>query len=136
VVENCAVQQILNQNRKVVAVGTSRGMIECQYFVNCGGFWARRIGKMSEPHVKVPLHACEHYYLHTKPIAGLDPMTPGKGALLADSDASLDSFQYSDCVVLNLKECVNEFVISQFDQRANYHTDCCYRMGTTDSIIK
>ncbi|XP_021921510.1 pyruvate dehydrogenase phosphatase regulatory subunit, mitochondrial isoform X2 [Zootermopsis nevadensis] len=76
VIENCAVQQILNHNGKVVAVGTNRGTVECQYFVNCGGFWARKIGKMSEPYVKVPLHACEHYYLHTKPIPGLDPMTP------------------------------------------------------------
>lgn len=76
VFENCEVQQIVNQNGKVAAVGTKKGMIECQYFVNCGGFWARKIGKMSEPYVKVPLHACEHYYLHTKPIPGLDPMTP------------------------------------------------------------
>jgi pyruvate dehydrogenase phosphatase regulatory subunit len=36
---------------------------------------------MSEPYVKVPLHACEHYYLHTKPVPGLDPMTPGKEVL-------------------------------------------------------
>jgi glycine/D-amino acid oxidase-like deaminating enzyme len=77
VVENCAVQQIMSRNGKVVAVDTSTGMVECQYFVNCGGFWARKIGKLSEPYVKVPLHACEHYYLHTKPIPGLDPMTPG-----------------------------------------------------------
>jgi pyruvate dehydrogenase phosphatase regulatory subunit len=77
VVETCEVQQILSRNGRVVAVDTSRGMVECQYFVNCGGFWARKIGKLSEPFVKVPLHACEHYYLHTKPIPGLDPMTPG-----------------------------------------------------------
>ncbi|XP_066995066.1 pyruvate dehydrogenase phosphatase regulatory subunit, mitochondrial isoform X2 [Anabrus simplex] len=76
VVENCGVEQILNQDGKVAAVRTSKGLIECEYFVNCGGFWARNIGKMSEPYVKVPLHACEHYYLHTKPISGLDPMTP------------------------------------------------------------
>lgn len=44
--------------------------------MNCGGIWARAIGKMSNPVVKVPLHACEHYYLHTKEIDGLDPMTP------------------------------------------------------------
>lgn len=25
---------------------------------------------------QVPLHPVEHYYLHTKPIANLDPMTP------------------------------------------------------------
>lgn len=31
---------------------------------------------MSEPCVKVPLHAAEHYFLHTKPMPNLDPMTP------------------------------------------------------------
>lgn len=25
---------------------------------------------------QVPLHPVEHYYLHTKPISGLNPMTP------------------------------------------------------------
>ncbi|XP_046389566.1 pyruvate dehydrogenase phosphatase regulatory subunit, mitochondrial [Ischnura elegans] len=75
-IENCAVQRIINEGGKVVAVDTSKGLIECDYFVNCGGFWARKIGQMSEPFVKVPLHPCEHYYLHTKTIPGLDPMTP------------------------------------------------------------
>lgn len=37
---------------------------------------------MSEPYIKVPLHAVEHYYLHTKPIAGLDPMLPGNYLVL------------------------------------------------------
>lgn len=26
--------------------------------------------------LQVPLHPVEHYYLHTKPITNLDPMTP------------------------------------------------------------
>jgi pyruvate dehydrogenase phosphatase regulatory subunit len=34
------------------------------------------VGQLSEPYVKVPLHAVEHYFLRTKPIAGLDPNTP------------------------------------------------------------
>jgi pyruvate dehydrogenase phosphatase regulatory subunit len=97
IIENCAVQQILNQNGKVVAVGTSRGTVECQYFVNCGGFWARKIGKMSEPYVKVPLHACEHYYLHTKAIPGLDPMTPGKYMLTGDLDVTSSLSIYIIC---------------------------------------
>lgn len=131
-------QQVLNQNRKVVAVGTSRGMIECQYFVNCGGFWARKIGKMSEPYVKVPLHACEHYYLHTKPIPGLDPMTPGKGVLPAYSDVSLRLFNCTigtQTVYCRMTEKVvnTDFetvcalgVTAQFPQRANCHvTWCC-----------
>ncbi|KAK7789876.1 hypothetical protein R5R35_008830 [Gryllus longicercus] len=76
VIEDCSILQVFNSNGKVSGVETNQGYIECDYFVNCGGFWARKIGKMSEPFVKVPLHACEHYYLHTKQIPGLDPMTP------------------------------------------------------------
>ncbi|NIO09101.1 MAG: FAD-dependent oxidoreductase, partial [Deltaproteobacteria bacterium] len=37
--------------------------------VNCGGMWAREIGKMAG--VNVPLHAAEHYYLITEPIEGI-----------------------------------------------------------------
>ncbi|XP_031782504.1 pyruvate dehydrogenase phosphatase regulatory subunit, mitochondrial [Nasonia vitripennis] len=76
VYENCKLTRVKTINDKVEAVETSRGTIECKYFVNCTGFWARSVGKLSEPYIKVPLHPVEHYYLHTKPIPGLDPMTP------------------------------------------------------------
>lgn len=36
-----------------------------------------QVGQLAHPQVKVPLLPCEHYYLHTKAIEGLDPMTPG-----------------------------------------------------------
>ncbi|KAL0271652.1 UNVERIFIED_CONTAM: hypothetical protein PYX00_008677 [Menopon gallinae] len=76
VFEGTAVTKVLCEGDKVVGVETPFGRIDCEYFVNCGGFWARSIGKLSNPPVKVPLHASEHYYLHTKEIPGLDPMTP------------------------------------------------------------
>lgn len=83
VVEHCAVTEIVQEHGRVKAVRSGNGgadgaghQTECVYFVNCGGFWARGIGQLSQPCVKVPLHAAEHYYLHTKPIDGLDPMTP------------------------------------------------------------
>lgn len=76
IVENCTVTEVLQEGERVSAVNTSKGSTICEYFVNCGGFWARNIGQLSKPCVKVPLHAVEHYYLHTKPIDGLDPMTP------------------------------------------------------------
>ncbi|XP_048507943.1 pyruvate dehydrogenase phosphatase regulatory subunit, mitochondrial isoform X2 [Athalia rosae] len=76
VYENCKVTHILNQNNAIEAVETTRGMVECQFFVNCAGFWARSVGKLSEPFVKVPLHPVEHYYLHTKRLPNLDPMLP------------------------------------------------------------
>lgn len=74
--ENCKVTKIVTQNNRIKAVKTNHGTIECEHFVNCAGFWARNVGKLSEPYVKVPLHPVEHYYLHTKPINDLDPMTP------------------------------------------------------------
>ena len=76
VFENCKVTKVDTQNGRIEAVETTHGAIQCEHFVNCAGFWARNVGKLSEPYVKVPLHPVEHYYLHTKPIAGLDPMTP------------------------------------------------------------
>lgn len=71
-VENCSVESVEQHGLKVKGVKTSKGFIDCVYFVNCSGFWARHVGQLSEPYVKVPLHAVEHYYLHTKPIEGID----------------------------------------------------------------
>nr|CAI5832874.1 unnamed protein product [Callosobruchus analis] len=76
IIENCGVKKIDQIDKMVSGVETSLGYINCEYFVNCGGFWARGIGQLSEPNVKVPLHAVEHYYLHTKPIPGLNPLLP------------------------------------------------------------
>ncbi|XP_074097569.1 pyruvate dehydrogenase phosphatase regulatory subunit, mitochondrial [Cotesia typhae] len=83
--ENCHVTKILSNQGKVSKVETTRGNINCEHFVNCAGFWARNIGKLSDPYVKVPLHPVEHYYLHTKKIPGLDPMTP----VVRDLDGSV-----------------------------------------------
>lgn len=77
IIENCSIQKVNQNNGYVSGVETVLGNIDCDFFVNCAGFWARGVGQLSEPYVKVPLHAVEHYYLHTKPIPGLDPMLPG-----------------------------------------------------------
>ena len=45
------------------------GQIEADVVVNCAGMWARELGAMSG--VKIPLHACEHFYIVTEPVAGL-----------------------------------------------------------------
>ncbi|XP_046665146.1 pyruvate dehydrogenase phosphatase regulatory subunit, mitochondrial isoform X1 [Homalodisca vitripennis] len=76
VIEFCGVERVLSEDDRVTGVETNLGTVKCHVFVNSGGFWARHIGQMSNPVVKVPLHPVEHYYLYTKPIAGLDPMTP------------------------------------------------------------
>lgn len=85
VVEHCGVIQVNQHENKVKSVETTGGMTECIYFVNCAGFWARNIGQLSEPNVKVPLHAVEHYYLHTKEIEGL----PTKMPVIRDLDGQI-----------------------------------------------
>ncbi len=45
------------------------GHIATDVVVNCGGMWGRELAQASG--VTLPLHACEHFYLITEPIAGL-----------------------------------------------------------------
>lgn len=45
------------------------GHIAADVVVNCGGMWGRDLAAASG--VTLPLHACEHFYLVTEPIAGL-----------------------------------------------------------------
>lgn len=73
IVEHCPVTRVVQRDGRVASVVSRNGAYstECKYFVNCGGFWARQIGQLSVPAVKVPLHAVEHQQLHTGPIAGL-----------------------------------------------------------------
>lgn len=56
------------ENCRVMGVQTNLGHIECEYFVNCAGIWARSIGKLSDPTVKVPICPAEHYFLSFKRI--------------------------------------------------------------------
>jgi 4-methylaminobutanoate oxidase (formaldehyde-forming) len=50
------------------------GSIECEAVVNCGGQWARELGRRAG--VTVPLYSAEHFYLVTRPIAGVTPDLP------------------------------------------------------------
>ena len=45
------------------------GHIACDMVVNCAGMWGREVGRMAG--TNVPLHACEHFYIVSEPIAGL-----------------------------------------------------------------
>lgn len=46
-----------------------QGTIDADYVVNCGGMWARDIGKKAG--VSVPLQACEHFYIVTENVPNL-----------------------------------------------------------------
>ncbi len=48
------------------------GEIACEHVVNCAGMWGRDVGRMLG--VNVPLQACEHFYIVTEGIAGLEQL--------------------------------------------------------------
>ena len=52
----------------------SAGAIACETIVNCGGQWARELGRRSG--VNVPLYAAEHFYIVTDKIDGVAPNLP------------------------------------------------------------
>ena len=80
VLENVAVTGIRVQNGRVAGVTTSSGEVACEVVVNCAGMWARDVGRMAG--VTVPLHASEHFYIVTEPLAGVTPDLP----VLRDTD--------------------------------------------------
>ncbi len=69
IVEDTAVTGFEMNDGRVHRVRTTRGDVECQHVVNCGGMWARQIGALAG--VTVPLQAAEHAYLITDQIAGV-----------------------------------------------------------------
>ncbi|XP_071480308.1 pyruvate dehydrogenase phosphatase regulatory subunit, mitochondrial-like [Diadema antillarum] len=73
ILEGVQVSRVNSENGSVHSVDTSHGKVRCDYFVNCGGQWARDIGLRSNPTVRVPLHSVKHQYMITKPIEGVEP---------------------------------------------------------------
>ena len=72
--ERVKVEKVLTENGKVTGVRTDAGTITADVVVNCGGMWARDLGRQNN--ISVPLHACEHYYLVTEPIPDLPSDLP------------------------------------------------------------
>lgn len=75
------VEAIRHDGEKVTGVSTSRGEIEADFVVICGGMWSRDLA--ASVGVNVPLQACEHYYVLFESVEGLDPSLP----VLRDYDA-------------------------------------------------
>ena len=68
------------KNGAVAGVLTDKGDIGCEIAVNCGGIWARQIGRLAG--VNVPLYAAEHMYVVTTAMAEVKPDLP----VLRDAD--------------------------------------------------
>lgn len=74
ILQGVKVTDICQAGGWVTGVQTDQGPIEADYVVNAGGMWAREIGAMAG--VAVPLHACEHFYIVTEPMADLKADLP------------------------------------------------------------
>ena len=76
VIERTAVTGVTRDGRRVTGVdwqqGEETGHITADMVVNCAGMWGHAVGKMTG--TNVPLHACEHFYIVSEPIAGLIQM--------------------------------------------------------------
>jgi 4-methylaminobutanoate oxidase (formaldehyde-forming) len=73
IIEGVKVTDVLTREGRVTGItwrmGEEQGTVETDMVVNCAGMWGRELAAQSG--VTVPLHACEHFYLVTEPIAGL-----------------------------------------------------------------
>ncbi len=69
IIEDCKVTGIQLKDGRAVGVETSLGVISAEVIVNCGGQWAKEIGRMAG--VSVPLQSVQHQYLITEAIAGV-----------------------------------------------------------------
>ena len=72
--EDTKVTRILHDSNKVTGVVTEAGEIRAHQVVLCAGMWTRELANSIG--VNVPLHACEHYYIVTEPIAQVTPNLP------------------------------------------------------------
>ena len=81
--ENTGVTGILTENGRVRGVETARGTVMCDAVALCAGLWSREVGAMAG--ARVPLLACEHFYLLTRPVDGIAGNLP----TLSDHDRHL-----------------------------------------------
>jgi len=73
VIEGVKVTGVITKDGRVTGVTCEQDgesfTIETENVVNAAGMWGRNLAETSG--VTVPLHACEHFYVVTEPIAGL-----------------------------------------------------------------
>ena len=72
--ENTKVTSIRVARGRAIGVDTAEGFIGADTVVLAAGMWSHGLGAAAG--VAVPLHAAEHFYIVTEPIAGLPPKLP------------------------------------------------------------
>ena len=81
--EHTGVTGILTRGGSIAGVETRRGTIRCDAIALCTGLWSRQAAAMAG--VEVPVWPCEHFYLLTNPVDGIEGNTP----TLSDHDSHL-----------------------------------------------
>ena len=81
--EGVGVTGILTRSGRVAGVETSAGALRCDAVVLCTGLWSRGTAAMAD--VEAPVWPCEHFYLLTRPIDGIEGNVP----TLSDHDRHL-----------------------------------------------
>lgn len=78
IVEGVAVERLAVTDGRIVGVHVERdgvqGYIEAETVVLAGGMWTRQLAATAG--IKVPLQACEHFYIVTEPIGGVEHGMP------------------------------------------------------------
>jgi 4-methylaminobutanoate oxidase (formaldehyde-forming) len=72
--ENTSVERILVDTGRAVGARTAQGEMRADVVINCAGMWAHGLG--AQAGTTVPLHAAEHFYIVTEPMAGLHADLP------------------------------------------------------------
>ncbi len=75
--EQTGVTGILTRNDSVYGVETTAGVVKCDAVALCGGLWSRELGAMAG--AAIPVLACEHFYLLTRPVDGIAGNLPTLG---------------------------------------------------------
>ncbi|MEK9838619.1 MAG: FAD-binding oxidoreductase, partial [Ilumatobacter sp.] len=73
-VEGVAVDRLSVTDGRVTGVHTEQGFVEAETVVLAGGMWTRQLAETAG--VRVPLQACEHFYIVTEPIEGVERGMP------------------------------------------------------------
>ncbi len=75
IVEGVAVDRVLTDGERVSGVELENGSrIEAEFVVLACGMWTRQLAATAG--ISVPLQACEHFYLVTEPLEGVDRGMP------------------------------------------------------------
>lgn len=76
VFEHVKVTGMRKEGRRVTGIdwqsAEGEGAISCDHVVNCAGMWGHEVGRMAG--TNVPLHACEHFYIVSEKIPGLNQL--------------------------------------------------------------